>query len=129
MKAISAVAIALASTLGGWCTSAQAQPITNDHSANYYLPGCRDFALQRFGDNPFLQGECVGILEGLSATASNLDPFFMVSRSCAPDNATLAQMAAVIVWWFDQRPERLHEDFRALALHALHDAWPCLKDK
>jgi Rap1a immunity proteins len=111
------------------CTSAQAQPITNDHSANHYLAGCRDFADKKFGNNPFLEGECVGILEGLSAMASELDPFYAVLRSCPPDNVTLAKMAAVVVRWFDQRPESWHEDFRALALHALHDAWPCPTNK
>ncbi len=100
-----------------------------DHSANYYLPGCRDFANKRYGGDQFLQGECVGILEGLSVTASDLDPMFVVSRSCTPDNATLSQMAAVVVRWFDQHPERWHEDFRALALLALHDAWPCNASK
>jgi Rap1a immunity proteins len=112
--------------------AAMALPITNsaraeitDHSANYYLPGCWDFAKKRFGNNPFLQGECVGILEGLSVTASQLDPTFVASRSCAPDDVTLAQMASVVVHWFDQHPERWNEDFRALTLLAMHDAWPC----
>ncbi len=100
-----------------------------DHSANYYLPGCRDFANKEFARNPFLQGECIGIIEGLSVTASDLDPIFVVNRSCTPDNATLAQMATVVVLWFDQHPERWHQDFRALALLALHDAWPCPTSK
>jgi hypothetical protein len=111
------------------CTSAHAQPITNDHSANYYLPGCRDFADKKFGNDPFLQGECVGILEGLSVMASDLDPFFVVRRSCTPDDVTLVQMAAVVVRWFDHHPERWHEDFRAATLVALHDAWPCPTSK
>jgi hypothetical protein len=100
-----------------------------DNSANYYLPGCRDFVNKKYSNNPFLQGECVGILAGLSVTASLLDPMLVVSRSCTPDDATLNQIAAVIVRWFDQRPERWHEDFRASALLALHDAWPCPTNK
>jgi hypothetical protein len=96
-----------------------------DHSANYYLPGCWDFAEKRFGNNPFLQGECIGILEGLAVTASELDPSLVASRSCTPDDVTLAQMASVVVHWFDQHPERWHEDFRTNVLLALHDAWPC----
>jgi hypothetical protein len=108
-----------------------AQPASagdTNHSANYYLPGCRDFANKRVSDQ-FLQGECIGILEGLSVMASDLDPMFVVSRSCAPDNATLARMAAIVIRWFDQHPERWHEDFRADALLALHDAWPCPTNK
>jgi hypothetical protein len=100
-----------------------------DHSANYYLPSCRDFINKQFARNPFLQGHCVGIIEGLSVTASDLASAFVVSRSCAPDNATLAQMATVVVRWFDQHPERWHEDFRSLVLLALHGAWPCLIGK
>ena len=97
-----------------------------DHSANYYLPGCRAFIDKQFVSDPFAQGECAGILEGLSVTASNLDPaIFVVSRSCTPDDVTLAQITTVVVRWLDERPQRWHEDFRALALLALHDAWPC----
>jgi Rap1a immunity proteins len=114
-----ALTVELVLTSPAWAT---------DHSANYYLPGCRDFANKTFSTDPFLQGECVGILEGLSVFASDLDPrpgYHMFSRSCPPDNATLAQIATVVVRWFDQHPERWHEDFRADALFALHDAWPC----
>src|SRR4029077_2084657 len=85
-------------------TSAKAD--NTDHSANYYLPGCRDFANKKFGSDPFLQGECVGILEGLSVLASDLDATFVVSRSAL-------RTMAVVVRWFDQHPERWHEDFRA----------------
>lgn len=122
-----AILVALAATALSITNSARAE--ITDHSVNYYLPGCRDFADKRFGNNPFLQGECVGILEGLSVTAPLLDPIFVVSRSCAPDDVTLAQMASVVVHWFDQHSERWHEDFRALALLAMHDAWPCPTSK
>jgi hypothetical protein len=96
-----------------------------DHSANYYLPGCRAFADKHFADQPFLQGECVGITEGLAVLAPDLGPGFVISRSCMPDDVTLGQMATVVVRWLDQHPERWHEDFKALTLLALHDAWPC----
>ena len=124
MKAIVGAAAIMAAVL----TSAAIADST-DHSANYYLPGCRDFVNKQFARNPFLQGECVGIIEGLSVTASDLDPIFVVSQSCVPDNATLAQMATVVVRWFDQHPERWHEDFRSLVLLALHNAWPCATRK
>ena len=98
----------------------------SDHSANYYLPSCRAFVDRQFGRDPFTQGECVGILEALAMTATDLDPAaFVISRSCAPDDATLPQITAVVVRWLDERPQRWNEDFRALALFALHDAWPC----
>ena len=95
----------------------------SDHSANYYLPSCKDFINERFAREPFRQGECVGLIEGLVINASDLP--FAGSRSCAPENVTVAQLTAVVVRWLDQHPQRWHEDFRALALFALHDAWPC----
>jgi hypothetical protein len=59
----------------------------SDHSANYYLPACRAFVRRQFADNPFGQGECVGIIEALAVTASDLDPkAFVVRRSCAPND-------------------------------------------
>jgi Rap1a immunity proteins len=107
-------------------TALTAKPAAaDDHSANYYLPSCRDFINERFAREPFLQGECVGIIEGLAVMASDLAPSFVVSRSCVPDDATLAQLTTVVVRWLDQHPEIWHKDFRPLVLLALHDAWPC----
>jgi hypothetical protein len=98
----------------------------DDHSAKYYLPACRSFVNRDVSADPFRQGQCVGIIEGLAVTASDLDPkLFVVSRSCAPNDGTLSQMATVVVHWLDQHPAEWHRDFRSLALLALHDAWPC----
>jgi hypothetical protein len=120
MKTIFA-ALAIMATL-----ISQAAAAAPDHSANYYLPSCRAFVNKQFASDPFTQGECVGILEALAMTATDLDPAaFVISRSCAPDDATLPQVTAVVVRWLDERPQRWNEDFRALALLALHDAWPC----
>jgi hypothetical protein len=71
----------------------------------------------------FLAGECIGILEGLSVMA--YDAVFDTSRACVPDNVTLGQMAAIVVSWFDRHPEDWHRNFKATALFAMHDAWPC----
>ena len=38
---------------------------------------------------------------------------------------TTNQAIAVVVKYIEARPERMHEDFRALALEALTAAWPC----
>jgi hypothetical protein len=121
MKTTLGALVILAATMAGHPATAD----STDHSANYYLPGCRDFANKQFAKEPFLQGECVGILEGSSILSGDLAPVFVYNSSCVPDEVTLSQMAAVVVRWFDQHPERWHEDFRALALLALHDAWPC----
>jgi hypothetical protein len=94
-----------------------------DHSANYFLPSCRDFVSKNFAKDPLLQGQCIGMIEAL-ATFANDQPF-ETSRSCPPENATIAQLTTVVVRWIDQRPQRWHENFLALVLFALHDAWPC----
>ncbi len=58
--------------------------------------------------------------------SSSLDPkTYRAGRACVPENVTLEQMTALVVRWFDQRPEEWHLDFVALALSALHDVWPC----
>jgi hypothetical protein len=38
---------------------------------------------------------------------------------------TVAQQVRIVAAYIDARPNRLHEDFRVLALEALKDAWPC----
>jgi DNA-binding protein H-NS len=52
-----------------------------------------------------------------------------MKKRSAPENATIGQMTAVVVRWVEQRPERWYENFLALTLFALHDAWPCPKDR
>jgi hypothetical protein len=44
---------------------------------------------------------------------------------CVPDNATLLQVARVLVKWLREHPERLHEPKGALTIASLHDAFPC----
>jgi hypothetical protein len=78
------------------------------YSANYTLPGCRERG------SPFKAGLCYGNINGLS--------FFL---KCIPVPVSNAQKALVVVAYIDARPERLHEDFRQLALEALQAAWPC----
>jgi hypothetical protein len=80
--------LAVLATLGALMTNSAVAK--DDHSANYYLPACRDFADRHAALEPFLQGECVGILEGLATLAP--DAPFSVSRSCVPDDVTLIQM-------------------------------------
>jgi len=44
---------------------------------------------------------------------------------CPPDEVTVAQRARVAVTYIEARPERMHEDFRVLAVEAMQKAWPC----
>ena len=120
MKTYAALAIVAALTM-----HAAAAAGASDHSSNYFLPSCRAFTNKQFDSGPFRQGECVGALEALAMMASNMDKALVVTSSCTPDDVTLIQMTTVVVRWLDQHPQRCHEDFRVLALLALHDAWPC----
>jgi hypothetical protein len=96
---------------------------TEDHSANYFLPSCRDFVDGHYAKNPLLQGQCIGMIEALATFAA--DQPFQTSRSCPPEKATIRQLTTVVVRWIEQRPQRWHENFKVLVLLALHDAWPC----
>jgi hypothetical protein len=48
---------------------------------------------------------------------------------CIPQNATNSQMVRVVIQYIDQRPQRMHEHFTALAYEALRTAWPCKPDQ
>jgi hypothetical protein len=88
------------------------------HSANYVLPGCKGFLDKKsvpFPDEAIMEGYCVGFLEGLAYTTD----------FCQPKGVTTNQAIAVVVKYIEARPERMHEDFRMLALEALITAWPC----
>lgn len=57
---------------------------------------------------------------GIPAAAVNmLDPV------CIPDQATVLQLARVVVKWLGDHPERLHEAQSVLIVKALQDAFPC----
>jgi hypothetical protein len=92
-------------------------------SVNFYFPSCKDFTSGRTEKNPFLQGVCVGLLEGLATFANKLPS--EESRSCPPDNVNAAELTKAVVQWLEQRRQRWDEDFRSLAVLALHDTWPC----
>jgi hypothetical protein len=87
----------------------------NPYSANYVMPGCRDY----ISLNSFKQGWCGGLITGLAH----------MYRSCMPPQLTQRQLARVIVQYIDARPARMHEDFRDLAVEALRAAWPCKRYK
>lgn len=84
-------------------------------SAEYIMPGCRQF-VQEKTQFFFLDGNCNGILETLR---------FMSPDICAPPGSTLVEAARIVVQYIDQRPNRLSENFRELALEALTEAWQC----
>jgi len=97
-----AAAVALLAQQGG--AAAQSQK----SSANYMTPYCQEFVNSTNRDL-FLQGVCARSRFGI----------------CAPKEATVGQAVRVVVAYIDQRPERMHESFRQLAIEALQQAWPC----
>jgi hypothetical protein len=89
------------------------------HSANAVVPGCRFFDGSTTSKNPrfdpFGQGYCVGLLNGLDYDGVR----------CRPPEIAWGQLVRVVLKYIDIRPERMHEDFRVLAIEAMKTAWPC----
>src|SRR5262249_24955716 len=103
--------------------NADAQTKPDRWSANYLMPACRNwitFAGDRQGIDEAL---CAGIISGLAYTVKFLPPD---SSSCTPQGVTTGEMVRVVVAYIERRPERMHEDFRRLAVEAWHEAWPCM---
>ena len=44
---------------------------------------------------------------------------------CPPAGAIIKQRIQVIIAYIEARPQRMHEDFRVLAVEAMQRAWPC----
>src|SRR5215470_13597108 len=110
-------AIGIATAVGVLSQQGVASAQSQKSSANYMTPRCREFVYSTNRDL-FLQGVCAGSVETL---------IFFLDRSrfgiCVPKEVTVGQ--AVRVAYIDQRPERMHESFRQLAIEALPQAWPC----
>ena len=90
-------------------------------SADQMLPACRAFIADNAPsdiDGVFQAGCCIGLMQGLGYPSR----LFGV---CPPDEVTVAQRARVAVTYVEARPERMHEDFRVLAVEAMQKAWPC----
>jgi hypothetical protein len=93
-------------------------PTARMFTADFYLPGCKDFVA---GRSNFFAGRCVGAVEVLDAL--NLD----TKQFCPPDNVDNLQRVRTIVAYVEAHPERKNEDFRLLANEAMSKAWPCKK--
>src|SRR5262249_10199719 len=101
------------------------QPPNMDTSANSAFSGCKAFADGRPPTSYELAmsgNYCAGMVHALAGVAHILPPNY---RACAPDNSTARQLALVVLRYIEARPQRMHEDFRLLAVEAFHDAWPC----
>lgn len=91
-------------------------------TGNFVMPGCRAFiAVNRTYDieSSMLKGIYVGTVTGV------WDMGELTNEVCAPKVAVVAQAVRVTTKYVDDNPERLHERFSVLVLHALKTAWPC----
>ena len=68
-------------------------------------------------------GECGGVIDALIWIAPALEES---NRFCPPLMPS-QQSQRVVVLYMERHPEQLHRDFKALALRALQEAWPCPK--
>src|SRR5262245_65157616 len=87
------------------------------YSANYVIPGCRDFIRAGTGSS-HVRGYCVDLVIGFARNA-------YVPRICLPREVTDKQIVRIVVRYIDSQPARLHEDFVLLAKEALRETWPC----
>ena len=90
----------------------------NPHSANSYMPGCRDFIAVNWGRDAYQRGKCIGFIAGLIYEAAE-------TSFCLPHGATYEQGVRVVVAYIEARPQRMYESFGKLAHEALTAAWPC----
>jgi Rap1a immunity proteins len=72
-----------------------------------------------------MQGMCVGIVDAIDFVLSEFPPDEKEFSSCPPTDVTLKQALEAVIKYIDARPERTHENFKTLAIDAIHDAWPC----
>ena len=90
-------------------------------SADQVLPACAAFIADRAPreiDGVFQAGRCIGLMQGLGYASRLLGV-------CPPDDVTSALRARVVVTYVVAHPERMHEDFRVLAVEAMQKTWPC----
>jgi Rap1a immunity proteins len=121
MRAL-ALGIAIGLIVG---TSALAQQ-NDKFTAKSLLPYCRDSVTNKaptLTSDAVMQGMCVGIVDAID---------FMMSEfaqteytTCPPSDVNLRETVQVVIKYMDARPERMNENFKTLAIEAIHAAWPC----
>ena len=104
-------------------------------SANYILPGCRDFLGLKQPETAS-QGFCAGMVAGISFVGKDLHrlrPAYPSESDAVtglycldiPEKVTLMQLVRGVIAYIEARPARMHEPFAGFALEALRTAWPC----
>ena len=122
--AIRSTVLGIALGLLGTSVLAQAP----ENSADQVLQYCRAWLNHQTGPDTdaFTRGTCVGTIEGIHFVMGFYPPEYTFSR-CDPVNGvvTIEQVVRVVVSYIEQRPQRMHESFKMLAVEAISKAWPC----
>ena len=87
-------------------------------SANFLLPGCKALGRERESTPEWRRILCLAYIQGVVSGVGG-------KETCPPKEVTGDQVVAVVVKYIEARPERMHEQFGALAIEALTEAWPC----
>lgn len=98
------------------------------HSANYMLPYCRAAVNKEEITRPadgVVRGVCIGLIEAIDFMLSEYPPEEKEKNSCPPAGVPLDQTVRVVITYIEARPQRMNENFKKLAMEAIHDAWPC----
>lgn len=97
---------------------------SSDVDGNQLLERCSSYLKAR--DNPPLTvkeqvnaGFCLGYMSAIADSNARKQHF------CAPDNATIEQLARVVVKWLRDHPEKLHLNAGVSSYTALAIAFPC----
>ena len=68
-----------------------------------------------------MAGVCIGVVRGIAEAAMTTDALGV----CLNPRASLNQLIAVVVRYFDEHPDELEERGSLLVLRAFQDAYPC----
>src|SRR5262252_5503024 len=98
------------------CAPARAQVDASD-SASFMLSACTAALDQTDRRMLAQQGQCVGILNAYAYIGSTLPE---AVRFCAPPSASPGQSIKIVLRYIKDRGGRINDDFRQLALEALH---------
>jgi len=104
-------------------STVDAQPANqSDTSASAWYQACKAFVERRLDANSVAFGNfCSGVVHGLAFVGPTLLPEM---KFCAPPTSDANQLIRVVLQYVDAQPQRMHEDFRQLALEAFRNAWP-----
>ncbi|MBK5436655.1 hypothetical protein HX819_27700 [Pseudomonas sp. D6002] len=116
------IAVAAMVGMGGLATEVRAD------TGNQMAENCRAFLKEKIpSDRYFNAGVCAGFVNGVTDT-------LVLARIASPETIaicipregfTMGQAAKVLLKYFDDHPESLHENASMLAIQAYKAAYPC----